>query len=158
MRHIQARGGPRRPEPGASDNIRRVKSSPFDRGLFLTAAAFNLAVAAAFAVPHSPAWRMARIAPPSNLLFVHLCVVFIALFGGAYAWVAFDVSARRALIVVGAFGKVAVFVTISAHVLAGNAPWSILPLVAGDLAFAALFLRVLSALPAPPRSTPEASG
>jgi hypothetical protein len=118
-----------------------MQPSSGHRALFLTAGAFNVAVALAFAVPASPVWRLVGMAEPADALIAHLFLVFVALFGCAYAWIAIDPRHKGPLILLGATGKIAVAVTCLIHVAAGETSARILPPLAGDVVFAGLFVR-----------------
>ncbi|HUP92361.1 MAG TPA: hypothetical protein VM074_08955 [Solimonas sp.] len=112
-----------------------------DRLLFLVAAAFNFAVALALALPASPAWSLLGLAYPEQTLFLHLFLVIVVVFGGAYAWIALAPQGKRALILTAVVGKGAVLAVVLAHCLAGSLPWTVAGLAAGDGVFALLFLR-----------------
>lgn len=111
------------------------------RRLFLVSALFNLAVALGLAWTGGPLWPLLGMAPPVDTLFLHLFVAVVVLFGAAYFWIARDPAGQGPLIVIGAAGKVLVFVVVGCHWLAGSAPALLLPPAVADLVFAVLFLR-----------------
>jgi len=120
-----------------------TQSSGADRALFFVAAAANLFAAYAFLPSVGIVWSMVGMSPPENTLFVHFFVLFVALFGCAYFWIALDVSNKRGLILISAIGKTSAVVVVFAHYLTGSVPLGLVVLLSGDLVFAALFLRFL---------------
>lgn len=115
----------------------------YERALFFSAALFNLLVALGFALPNSPVWALLGMAPPQPLLLLHLLIAFILLFGLAYLWIGIDVRGKGPLIVLGAAGKITMFVLALTHWLLGMAPAAFPALGLGDLVYAALFLGVM---------------
>lgn len=118
-------------------------STRYERALFFSAALFNLLVALGFALPGSPLWALMGMAPPQQLLLLHLLIAFILLFGLAYLWIGIEVRGKAPLILLGAIGKITMFALALVHWLLGMAPAAFPVLGAGDLVYAALFLGVL---------------
>lgn len=113
------------------------------RTLFTVAALFNFVVAALLVLGNATTWQLFGMAPPNETLFVQLFAVFVALFGGVYAWIAIAPEGKRPLIQLSAFGKLTIFATVVIEAIAGNAPVMMVGPAAGDLVFAILFLRAL---------------
>jgi len=111
--------------------------------LFVTAAVFNWLVALSLALPGERAWQLAGLAQPADPLFLHLFLTFVALFGIAYLWIGVAPAGKDALVVIGAVGKASAFAVLFGHYLAGSVPAGVAALGAGDLVFAALFVRFL---------------
>ena len=118
-------------------------TSGYERALFFSAALFNLLVALGFALPDSPVWTLMGVAPPQQLLLLHLLTAFILLFGLAYLWIGLDVRGKAPLILLGAVGKLMMFALALTHWLLGMAPAAFPALGAGDLVYAVLFVGVL---------------
>jgi hypothetical protein len=68
-----------------------------------------------------------------------VCVT-IALFGGVFAWLAVQPQINRALVVVGALGKLGFFALAVAYWAAGDLPGSAVPQATPDLLLALVFL------------------
>ena len=83
--------------------------------------------------------------PGAPLVYRLLCAVFIALFGGSYAWLALQPAICRPMLAFGAIGKTAAFVIFTSLWLAGQASFLLMLGGIGDLAFAALFFTWLGA-------------
>ncbi len=64
----------------------------------------------------------------------------IALFGGVYAWLALQRRIDRALVVVGALGKLAFWGLTVAYAIAGDVPTGMALNATPDLLFASIFL------------------
>lgn len=120
-----------------------TQATAAERAIFFIAGIFNGMVVLSLMTPNSPAWELIGVAAPEQTLFLHLFLVFAALFGLAYFWVAADMSGKNALILLAVLGKLAVVGVVIAHYLTGSVPVSVVSLTAGDLVFAGLFLGVL---------------
>ena len=106
------------------------------RALFV-AALFNFGAALAFAFPTSLGQLVALPAAPP--LYAALCAVFVALFGGSYAWLALQPTISRPLVAFGAIGKTSAFVLFFTLWFFGHASFLLMLGGIGDLAFAAVF-------------------
>jgi hypothetical protein len=108
------------------------------RAVLWIGAAFNFGAAAMLAFPDTVGAFFGF--PDSGPLFYRwLLVLFVALFGGAYAWLALQPQISRPLVALAALGKTGVFIVAVVCWLLGDIPLpSLLPAV-GDLAFAMVF-------------------
>jgi len=109
--------------------------------LFGIAAVANLTVAAAMSAGQG--WFVAVLGldpiTGTNVVLVDMAAVLIAGFGYGYARIALDPVSFRPLIGVGALGKTAAVATVLVGALTIPHLWRLFGLIAGDLAFAALF-------------------
>ncbi len=117
--------------------------STADRALFAVAGVANCLVALGFVPGVGIVWRMVGMSPPEQTLFLHFFVLFVALFGFAYFWIAVNLSNKRGLILISAIGKTSAFLIVFGHYLSGSVPLGLVAFISGDLVFAALFLRFL---------------
>ncbi len=120
------------------------------RRVLATTAVFNLGGALMFAFPESVG-RLAALPTPVPAVYRVLLALFVALFGGAYAWLAAQPRIDRPMVGFAAIGKAGAFASTAACWLAGAAPGVAVLAITGDLAFAALFTWWLTA--APPAAT-----
>jgi hypothetical protein len=116
-----------------------------DRDKFLRRAlwvsvAYNLAAAMLFAFPASSLGRLAGLPAPVPQVYSALVAFFVALFGGAYAWLARQPTIDRPLVAFAAIGKTGVFVLIFILWLLGSAPGRGVLAAVGDLALAGVFV------------------
>ncbi|MBL6749372.1 MAG: hypothetical protein ISP90_02575 [Nevskia sp.] len=100
---------------------------------------YNLFGAYLFAFPDSAAGRLAQMPAPAPPAYRFLTALFVALFGGMYAYLARQAAIDRPMLAFGAIGKASAFATILALCLAGAVPWSDVVTASGDLALAAVF-------------------
>lgn len=102
---------------------------------------FNLFGATLFAFPGSALGQLAGLpTEPVPAIYRTVVVLFVALFGGMYGWLAMQPQIPRPMVVFSVIGKSAVFLTIVLFALLGLAPArAVLPAL-GDAAFAALFV------------------
>lgn len=107
-------------------------------GLGLSAAA-NFGVAALLLVPGSAPGQLAGLPESAPVLYSSLLALFVALFGGVYAWLAGQVEIVRPLLALGAIGKALAFTVGLALWLAGLASSRWTALMVGDLLLAAWF-------------------
>ena len=116
-----------------------------NRGMFLSGAAFNLAVGLGLIFLLKWLQPFLGMAPvPANLNFlVDLTGMFICAFGVAYWLVATDFPRYRAFASFGAVCKVLVVVIVAFHFAAGYVGWQLLALALVDLVYAVLFLKAL---------------
>jgi len=99
---------------------------------------YNLGGTLLFVFPSSLG-RLAGLPAPVPRVYTALLAVFVALFGGAYAWLARQPRIDRPLVAMAALGKAGVFAVILVCWLLGEAPGRGVLSVSGDLAFAAVF-------------------
>lgn len=101
---------------------------------------FNLLAAAIVLLPGS--WLGQLYGLPADVppLYAALTAMFIALFGGAYLWLAVSRTIDRALLALGAIGKLAAFGLSAVLALSGQAPVPVALAALGDLAFALVWL------------------
>jgi hypothetical protein len=91
-------------------------------------------------VPPALGYAQDLLPIPAPRFFVAQVAVTIALFGGAYAWLARQPRIDRPLVVVGGIGKLAFFGLALAYWLAGDLPAAAVPQAAPDLILGAVFL------------------
>ena len=111
------------------------------KGALWTAALFNLGAALAFAFPLT--LGAAAALPDAPPLYRALTALFIALFGGCYAWLALQAQPSRPLLALGAIGKTMAFACFLALWLCDEASLLLMLGGVGDLAFAAIFFAAL---------------
>ena len=99
---------------------------------------YNLGGALLFALPDSLG-RLAGFPAPVPRVYTALLAFFVALFGGAYAWLARQPRIDRPLVALAAFGKAGVFAIVLASWLVGEVPGLGVLAASGDLVFAAVF-------------------
>jgi hypothetical protein len=100
---------------------------------------FNLGGAFLFAFPSSALGRLAGLPSSVPRIYCALLAFFVALFGGAYAWLAAQRDIDRPLVAFSAIGKVGAFSTILTFWLAGQTPGRGVLAATGDLLFAGIF-------------------
>ncbi len=117
----------------------------YARGLFGTAAAFNIAVGAALVFGRGAVGPALGLGPLSgaDLVVSNLAGLLVALLGAAYALIAREPERLRPLIALAAAGKVLAFACVAIPWLQGQVPASLPALAAGDLVYAALFAHYL---------------
>ena len=103
------------------------------------AAAFNVGGAILFGFPASLPGRLAGLPETVPAAYRALTALFVLLFGGAYAWLAWQPSINRPFVAFGAIGKASAFSVFVLLWLAGEASPSSVGIIGGDLAFAGLF-------------------
>lgn len=122
----------------------------FWRALFAFTALCNVGVGTVMLVFADPAAALIGVSGAAASYIVGLAGLLIAMFGVAYAVVAWRPLPNRNLVVIGALGKASAVVLASAHAFAGHIPHVVLLLAAGDLplalAFAVFLAQTRSAL------------
>jgi len=112
------------------------------RGLFLSAAWFNILVGLSFIVAMNTVAGLTGLQiNPTAAMFMQITAGLIVAFGIAYGLVARDPVRYRPYIPFGALLKVMVVVIIWGHWLAGNISWLLPALAAVDAIYAVLFWR-----------------
>ena len=100
---------------------------------------YNLAGAFLLAVPSSPLGQLAGVPTPVPPIYRALAGFFVALFGGAYAWLAGQREIDRPLVALAVIGKGGVFAIILVFWLLGEGPGRGVVAASGDLALAGIF-------------------
>jgi hypothetical protein len=116
-------------------------------------AVYNLGGALLFAFPDSLG-RLAGFPAPVPRFYTALLAFFVALFAGAYAWLARQPQIDRPLVALAALGKAGVFAIILAAWALGDVPGIGVLAASGDLVFAAIFAWWLLREAAPSRAKP----
>jgi quercetin dioxygenase-like cupin family protein len=83
--------------------------------------------------------RLAALPLPVPRVYTTLLATFVALFGGAYAWLARQPRIDAPMVALTAIGKAGAFFCLFAFWLAGSVSGLAVLAIAGDLVFAALF-------------------
>jgi hypothetical protein len=108
------------------------------RSALWASAVYNLGGTLLFVFPSSLG-RLAGLPAPVPRVYTALLAVFVALFGGAYAWLARQPRIDRPLVAMAAIGKAGVFAVILVSWLLGEVPGRGVLAVSGDVVFAAVF-------------------
>lgn len=116
----------------------------FWRSLFAFAAISNLVIGGAMLAGADRVAAQMGVGGPAAQYIVGLAGLLIALFGVAYAAVAWNPAPNRNLVVIGALGKAAAAMLASYHALLGHIPNNVFLLGMGDVIFAGLFAIYLS--------------
>jgi hypothetical protein len=114
------------------------------RGALWFSVFYNLCAAFLFAFPESAPARLAGFPAGVALIYRALLAFFVALFGGAYAWLARQPNIDRPLVAVSAIGKAGVFALIFIFWLLGLAPGRGVLATTGDLGLSGIFAWWLS--------------
>lgn len=109
------------------------------RVFFAFTALCNFAVGGALVAASGPVAAHLGVSGLGSAYLVGLAGLLIAMFGLAYAVVAWDPPRNRNLVVIGAIGKASAAVLASFHALAHHIPDDVFLLGAGDLVLALLF-------------------
>jgi hypothetical protein len=105
------------------------------RGALWIGGIYNLAAALAFAFPGSLG-RLAGLPAPGSLFYAWM----LALFGGAYLWLARRPQIDRPLVGLAVIGKLSVFALAVVCWTLGEIPARVVVPAVGDLVFALVFL------------------
>jgi len=100
---------------------------------------YNLGGAVIFAFPDSPLGQLAGLPAPVPMLDRVILALFVALFAGAYLWLARQPIIDRPMVGFAAIGKSAVFVTLILLWLMGEASWRGVVTAIGDAVLAGIF-------------------
>jgi len=111
---------------------------PFMRRALWASVVFNFGGMLLFAFPASLG-RLAGLPGPVSHMYTAPLALFIALFGGSYAWLASQPVIDRPLVAFAAIGKTGFFVVSFVCWLLGEAPGRGVVAATGDLVFAAIF-------------------
>lgn len=120
-------------------------------------AVFNLGGALAFAFPASLG-RLVDLPGPVPPLFSASLAMMVALFGGAYAWLARQPRIDRPMVALSAIGKTAFVAIAFACWLLREASGLFLFAASGDLVFAAIFAWWLAGADTPRASEGPSGG
>jgi hypothetical protein len=109
---------------------------------FLIAGVFNLLVVAGFLIFMDVALPMIGLeVNNSSIVFAHLFLTMVGLFGLAYFCVAFNPLRYKELMLFGALSKILLVIVVMLDVYIGLVNWKILLILVADLIFALMFLR-----------------
>ncbi len=108
------------------------------RAVLWIGAAFNFGAAAMVAFPETLG-VFSGLPGTGPLFYRWMLVLFVALFGGAYAWLALQQQITRPLVAMAALGKTGVFIVALVCWILGDIPLQSLPPAVCDLAFALVF-------------------
>jgi hypothetical protein len=111
----------------------------FFRRVLWTTAVLNVGAAAVFVFPDSLPGRILGLPASVPLLYRVLVGLFVALFGGAYAWLAQHATIDRPLVGIGAIGKAGAFGGALLCWLLGATTGLLPALFSGDLLLAGIF-------------------
>lgn len=113
------------------------------RPVFWLSAVFNFGAAYLFAFPATPLGQWIGLPPEVPVIYSGLVALFVALFGGMYAWLAMQTVLPRPLVAFAAIGKTSVFLLALIFWSAGEASSRLAQLGIGDLLLAAIYARWL---------------
>lgn len=117
-------------------------STTYTRLMFRSAAIFNW-LAFVMLAPWFGIAPVLGLQGATTGLYDLVALLAIAGFGWGYWLAGNDPHSNRGLILLGAVLKIGVVAIFWAHVLFGDAPWSMAVLVSGDLIYAGLFFNAL---------------
>ncbi len=107
------------------------------------AAPANISAAFLFAFPETTAESLIELPAASHPLYTWICASLVALFGLAYAWMAWVGRVVRPLLLLAALGKLsASAVAIALGAIGALSPGASI-VIAGDIVFALLWLHYL---------------
>ena len=109
------------------------------RRVLWVSAAYNLGGAIVFAFPSSPVGRLGGLASETPVLYRALVALFVALFAGAYAWLARQPRIDRPMVALAAIGKAGAFATFVLCWMLGEFAGAGVIAGCGDLILAAFF-------------------
>ena len=113
------------------------------RPVFWLSAVFNFGAAFLFAFPASPLGKWMGLPSPVPVVYSGLVALFVALFGGMYAWLAMQAVLPRPMVALAAIGKTSAFLLALVLWFAGEIPGRVVQLSVGDLVLAAIYVRWL---------------
>ena len=113
------------------------------RRILWVSAAFNFSAAFVFAFPASSLGQLVSLPADVPAVYSAMVALFVALFGGAYGWLALQPVIHRPLLWFGAIGKSAVVVLAVILCIAGEIPMRLAAVSIGDLVFAAIYVKWL---------------
>lgn len=114
----------------------------YTRILFISAACFNVLAGLPLLLALRPMAALLRLQiTPTSTLFIQLVMGLVIIFGWVYWMIACDPLRYRPYIVLGIILKVLFVSVVYGHWLAGNIPWPLPAVAAGDIVYALLFWR-----------------
>ncbi len=113
------------------------------RRILWVSAAFNFSAAFVFAFPASALGRLVGLPADVPAVYSTMVALFVAQFGGSYAWLALQPVIHRPLVWFGVIGKSAVFVLAVILCISSEIPARLAAVSIADLVFAAIYLRWL---------------
>lgn len=114
----------------------------YSRVLFYSAACFNVLAGLPFLLAPGPvAELMGMTLNPTAMLFMHITMGLVVMFGWVYWMIGRDPVRYRPYILLGIVLKILVVAVIYGHWLAGDIPWPLPALASGDILYALLFWR-----------------
>jgi len=125
--------------------VRPYEVRAYGRWLFGIAAAFNILVGLSLLFLRPFLWPLLHLDPiaGTNVVMANLTGMFVALFGYAYALIAFNPVEYRAYISLGATGKLLALVCVLVPWFTGLITATLPAAVCADFVFAILFLDFL---------------
>lgn len=109
------------------------------RGTLFTTTVFNFVVALMLAFPITIG-KLAQLPEPASFFYTSLMSMLVALFGGAYAWLALQKQINRPLLTFATIGKTGVFIVSLYYWLAGQITFFVFTVAIADLIFASIFV------------------
>jgi hypothetical protein len=116
-----------------------VKRDSLLRRALWVSVVYNLGGALLFAFPSSALGQFAGLPSPVPGIYSALLAFFVALFGGAYAWLAWQPVINRPLVALSAIGKAGVFALIFLFWVFDDASGRGVLAASGDLVLAGIF-------------------
>lgn len=123
--------------------MKAMHRESYYRNLFKIAALWNLGAGLLFMLGRSFLFDLFGMAPLHYTTFYNAFCVAVLLFGLGYYWVGLDLTQNRAIVVLGATGKVCVLALFIVGWRMGELPATLIPIGAVDTLFAALFVGFL---------------
>ena len=114
------------------------------RSVLWAGVAYNAAIAVLLAFPVALA-PISGLPAPGSLFYPWVLALFVAIFGGAYAWLALQPDISRPVVALAAIGKAGAFCVALACLLRGDIGGRTFSAAVVDLAFAMVFLAWLRA-------------
>lgn len=109
------------------------------RPVFGFSAVFNFGAAFLLAFPAGPLGQWIGLPSQVPALYSALAAMFVALFGGMYAWLAMQPVLPRPMVALAAIGKTSAFLLAAILWFAGEVSGRLVQLSIGDLLLAAIY-------------------
>lgn len=120
-----------------------MQNESYYRNLFKIAALWNFGAGLLFMLGRPFLFDLFGMAPLHYTTFYNAFCIAVLLFGAGYYWVSLDLTQNRAIVVLGAIGKVCVLALFVIGWRMGELPATLIPIGAVDTAFAGLFVGFL---------------
>ncbi|MCB0221400.1 MAG: hypothetical protein KDH09_17010 [Chrysiogenetes bacterium] len=120
-----------------------MQNESYYRGMFKIGAVWNFGAGLLFMLARNPLFDFLGMAPLHYTTFYNAFCMAVLLFGAGYYWVGIDLTQNRAIVVLGAIGKVLVFALFVLGWRQGELPFLLIPVGTVDLVFAGLFVEFL---------------